>query len=333
VPRIPENILSSVFYLYPTAEEAENGTNRGACGFFVDVRSEATQQTHRYCVTNIHVAFGGCTFLRLNTQAGGTEVFEVPISAWKSHSNDEIADVALAAFRHPDSSRLDISAIQWEDLAGTAAEWEAHCRNWNVGVGDDVIMVGRFVGHDGKQRNQPLVRFGNIAMMPGEHVLDGRGELVEAYLVEMRSLPGFSGSPVFLYIGPADYRGNGTMSKFYEEHFALLGIDTGHKMLTSEIRDRTTRKLAEVPFYVLQNTGVAIVAPASKIRDVLYEEGFVDERKHTDGERLEAHGEEHASSDVAQDQSELERFEGLTQRLLAVTKDEADEVHRTHDQP
>ncbi len=31
--------------------------------------------------------------------------------------------------------------------------------------------------------------------------MDGRSMSVEAYLAEMHSLPGFSGSPVFIYIG------------------------------------------------------------------------------------------------------------------------------------
>ncbi len=87
--------------------------------------------------------------------------------------------------------------------------------------------------------------------------------MVDAYLVEMRSLPGFSGSPVFLHIGPASYRGDGTMTPFYEDDYTLLGIDTGHKLLPSQVRDKTTGRPADVPWRVLQNTGVAIVAPDS----------------------------------------------------------------------
>ena len=38
----------------------------------------------------------------------------------------------------------------------------------NIGPGDEVFMVGRFVAHAGTKKNLPIVRFGNIAMNPNE---------------------------------------------------------------------------------------------------------------------------------------------------------------------
>jgi hypothetical protein len=58
-------------------------------------------------------------------------------------------------------------------------------------------------------------------MMPGAQVEDGRGLRVEAFLTEMRSLPGFSGSPVFVYIGSGSDRGNGTMMPFYSQNIGV----------------------------------------------------------------------------------------------------------------
>ena len=52
----------------------------------------------------------------------------------------------------------------------------------NMGVGDEVFMLGRFISHSGIQKNQPLARFGNIALMPDERILDGRKLRIEAYL-------------------------------------------------------------------------------------------------------------------------------------------------------
>ena len=60
-------------------------------------------------------------------------------------------------------------------------------------------MVGRFVSHEGKQQNSPAVRFGNIAMMQKEKIIDERGVAQESFLVEIRSLPGYSGSAVLIY--------------------------------------------------------------------------------------------------------------------------------------
>jgi hypothetical protein len=144
-----------------------------------------------------------------------------------------------------------------------------------VGVGDDIVMLGRFSGHSGRDFNRPLARFGNIAMMDDEPVKDGRGFLVSAYLVEMRSLPGFSGSPVFLCLGAGSYRGvygaekQAKMMPFYSETIGLLGIDTGHKPITNAVLDGATGKPVEPREDVQQNSGVAIVTPYYKIREVL----------------------------------------------------------------
>lgn len=70
-----------------------------------------------------------------------------------------------------------------------------------IGPGDDVARLGRFITHDGRQRNKPLARFGNIAMMHDNaepiEIAPGRHQV--GLLVECRSLSAFSGSPVFVY--------------------------------------------------------------------------------------------------------------------------------------
>jgi hypothetical protein len=50
--------------------------------------------------------------------------------------------------------------------------------------------------HEGRQKNSPTARFGNIAQMPNEPVIIKRFEQ-ECFLVEARSIGGYSGSPVF----------------------------------------------------------------------------------------------------------------------------------------
>lgn len=173
----------------------------------------------------------------------------------------------------------------------------------------------------------PLARFGNIAMMPGEKVLDGRGMLVEAFLAEMHSIPGFSGSPVFLYLGPGNFRREGQMMPFFSETIGLLGIDTGHKVLPSTVNIKGTGRKADVPWSVLQHTGVAIVAPVWKIQNVLDEEDFVAQRASDEKMWAEKHGDEHASADVAQEFQD-------EQPEAAFTKDDlwagASEGHAAH---
>jgi hypothetical protein len=126
-------------------------------------------------------------------------------------------------------------------------------------------------------------------MMDGERVKDGRGMLVDAYFVEMRSLPGFSGSPVFIAIGAGSYRGvygsdnAAKMMPFYSEHVGLLGLDTGHKPIETDVLDKMTREPVKPAHVIQQNSGVAIVAPYYKIQDLLEGETLVSQR-----ERVEA---------------------------------------------
>jgi hypothetical protein len=111
----------------------------------------------------------------------------------------------------------------------------------NVGPGDEVYFMGRFIAHDGKQRNTPIVRFGSIAMMPREPVHQTQRAFdQESFLIEARSLSGFSGSPVMLYIPPFSHRFRAGKYAWDEKGLAptttmlLLGLDWGSMRLGDE---------------------------------------------------------------------------------------------------
>jgi hypothetical protein len=100
----------------------------------------------------------------------------------------------------------------------------------DIGPGDDVFYVGRFMGHAGKWENNPSVRFGNISMNPNER------EPVEwetatrhysqvGFLVEARSRSGYSGSPVFFLEQHVMNRRRAVVPMF---DVRLLGVDWGH---------------------------------------------------------------------------------------------------------
>jgi hypothetical protein len=252
----------------------------------------------------------------VNKRRGGVETLLIPESAWLDH---EDGDDVCAAPVELKPNRWSVTALPWEDFCPT----EERMDDLNVGVGDDVLMIGRFTGHSGRQQNAPLARFGNIAMMDDELVQDGRGMLVDAYLVEMRSIPGFSGSPVFVVIGAGSYRGvvgneqAASMMPFYSETVGLLGIDTGHKPITLPVLESDTGRPAEPRQIVQQNSGVAIVAPYYKI-DYLLGEQFMEQRKKATKEALK--DPERGTLDVAADESEFERFEDLARQLATTPK-------------
>jgi len=278
MPRVPDELLDAVVFLYPSEQAALSGERAGGTGFVVGTRGPLSDRLFCYLVTNDHVASGGCDVVRVNTERG-VDISRVPASAWLSHPNGD--DVAAAPVDIP--SHWKVRPLDWAAVCPTPERMA----ELNVGIGDDVVMIGRFIGHEGRESNQPVARFGNIALMPGEPVLSGGGQKVQAFLVEMRSLPGFSGSPVFVYIGPASYRSNKKMMPFYSETIGLIGIDTGHKQHSSPVYVRGTTRLVDDSWEVRQNTGVAIVAPYWRIGELLEQPEFVKRRGLNEGERMD----------------------------------------------
>ncbi len=280
MPRIPDQLLNSVVYLFQDEKHALSGDGAGGTGFLIDY-VDGEGKLSSYVVSNIHVVGNGCTTLRINTKGGGVEALEIPNSDWVDHPDAD--DVSVAPIYLEELSEWAVEPLPWGFFCPTPERMD----ELNIGVGDDVFMLGRFSGHSGRQQNQPLARFGSLAMMDDEKVEDGREMLVDAYLVEMRSLPGFSGSPVFLSIGAGSYRGaygtdkQAKMMPFYSETIALLGIDTGHKSLVATVRDKTGKEV-EPARSVQQNSGVAIVAPYYKINDILEGDDLVKQREKAD---------------------------------------------------
>lgn len=60
MPKIPSDILNSVFYLYDSEKAAREGQDFGGTGFFVGVSSRHQGRHHVYGVSNRHVAAGIC---------------------------------------------------------------------------------------------------------------------------------------------------------------------------------------------------------------------------------------------------------------------------------
>jgi hypothetical protein len=143
-------------------------------------------------------------------------------------------------------------------------------------------MVGRFINHEGKQQNRPTLRYGHIAMMPSEPIEDAKsGIKQESYLVECRSMGGYSGSPVFVMVM------NQAMARRRQTSFAnliprgpwLLGINWCHLHYASPIKSRsvdgeasmvmTSPPIIENDEYVLSNSGMAGVVPVTKLIELL----------------------------------------------------------------
>jgi len=68
-----------------------------------------------------------------------------------------------------------------------------------IWIRDEIRLVGRLITRDGNQQNKPVVRFGHLAMMDDAIKRDGE-ERQRSFLIECRSVSGFSGSPVFVNV-------------------------------------------------------------------------------------------------------------------------------------
>lgn len=280
--RIPDAHLRAVVNLYPTDEAARCGTGVGGTGFVFAYVASLADIMIRYVVTNRHVA-ERCSWVRVNAEAG---VHVVDVSAaWRFAA---VADVAVAQLPLPPNVAADVLSI--EALGLTPDERS----RLNIGPGDEIYMCGRFISTEGHERNQPTARFGNISHMPDPTapVEDGRGVHVQAYLVEMRSQSGFSGSPVFLRIPQYSFRGiiGDTSTETNQTLFRLIGLDTGHMTNLMPIIDRSTGLRVDEDWRAVANSGVAIVAPIEEVTDLLDTAAVAGERNETAAAILVARG-------------------------------------------
>ena len=100
MPRIPDMILESVFYLYPSYQAAEFGEHAGGCGFFILVPFDGAQKNHLYMVTNRHVLDKGGLTARINIEADKAVPFDTDDRAWFRHPSGDDLAILLALLRH-----------------------------------------------------------------------------------------------------------------------------------------------------------------------------------------------------------------------------------------
>lgn len=284
VPRIDDNLLNSVAYLYPSEAEAADGVKLGGSGFFVGIRLELPRLELLCVVTNKHIVEAGSATVRVNTPDDKFDIISLDGAKWFYHPDgDDIAvcPIGLNTARHkirsvPNDSFLTKKMIE----------------QYDVGVGDDTFTVGRFISREGKERNIPSVRFGAIAQMPAEPIILEGDVPQESYLIEARSIPGYSGSPIFLAIPPSSAKQPRVNPDLPEEMKAqipellkmvgynpkrntpyqlgpwLLGIDYCHiygkeLVFNSETGDPISN------MHVRSNTGMMGVIPAWRLTDIL----------------------------------------------------------------
>jgi len=284
--RIPDISLKTVGYVCETHRDA-SGVHGDpyATGFFVTVpctSPELQQMEMYYFVGTKHVAEelkDREIHFSVNKKGGGIthEVHRIA-PMWFFHPSDDNADVAVIQVALP-LTTVDISPVQ----IGSFGLPERLTR-LNIGIGDEVHSIGLFSAVPGNEKNTPVVRFGNVSMMPAEQVQTELG-FTEMYLVEARSIGGMSGSPVFVRptFRQKITREDGSYANIFSAGTGetLLGMAQGHW----DVREEEINK----PKFTHDskrgvNYGIALVVPAFKIYETIYQPGLVAMRKYQEAQ-------------------------------------------------
>jgi len=205
MPKITDDVLNSVFFLYATREDALEGKNPGGSGFFLEIGQNI--QTggghHVYGVTNWHVACrDGFSVIRVNAKNGGTDILEFGPEDWEFiPRGPDVAVVPIASelpFTITDQPNK-IATVSIGSFAPRGQSWNS--LDFSVSVGEDALMLGLFVDHHGRGTSIPSARFGNVSMLPHDEapIEQPTGYSAASYVVDMHSRTGFSGSPVFVF--------------------------------------------------------------------------------------------------------------------------------------
>lgn len=257
MPRIPEVLLDTVVYIYPSVPTALAGEKVGGSGFLISMPSKRFDATFQYAVTNRHVVESGNTVIRLNTQSGDMDVLDFDERNWIFHPEGD--DLAIASFPSLDRKLFKYQSIGIEDFLTMEIS-----SKYNVGAGDDTLVIGRFINQEGKQKNTPTVRFGNLSQTTTAKINLSRGFGYfpqESFLVEARSISGYSGSPVILDVAQHDRR-------LRADQYYLLGVQWGYINDWTSLCDQTGTPI-NTGHQVKLNTGMMGVIPAWKIQTLL----------------------------------------------------------------
>jgi hypothetical protein len=283
--RIKDLILKSVGYVAEVVGQSSEGDEyeHAGTGFFVSVPSTVAQgQTYSYFATAKHVAVslqGRMVSFFANGKDGKRAEILSLVPVWFMHPETDLAVAALG-----DVSNLDIVFVSVNLFATEAVISER-----DIGVGDDVFIVGLFAFAPGQESNMPIVRFGNISMIPLDKIyidMGSQSKFVNAYLIEARSIGGLSGSPVFVrptgYI--VDEEAGVKISGLSDRVPYLLGMMHGHW----DIKESEINKYGCIHDSQRGvNVGIGIVIPAYSILELLNDPELATMRQRGDTRFLE----------------------------------------------
>jgi hypothetical protein len=320
--RIPEDLLNATVFLGGKDGRGDRHYRGTAVCVSLPIEDQTMRTACPCLVTAKHnivkaMATYGNVCVRVNS--GDAGAVDIDINEPWTYSDNAASDIAVIPF----PALLGYGTL----LLPLPTSWFATSEiiaSRGIGPGDDLVVMGLFASHVGTRRNLPIVRSGNIASMPQESLIDPKtGGEYDAYLAEVRSIGGLSGSPVFTTLYPAtrptvDDKDSSGLA------FYLLGVIRGHWRADPEMDYGDDFDLSEAEQL---NTGVAIVTPITDAVPILEKEPFVAYRKEMEKALAARSGqvEDSAIADEGDESSEFENFDALVSKLVQVPKSEIDE--------
>jgi hypothetical protein len=275
--RLPANILKCVSFICLKEKGSIEKLHFIGTAFFASVLSEMFPQslaylylvTARHNITEAKVEiekspkkYHPQLFLRVNTSDGKSKTVELP-DGWTFPAN-KATDLAVMF-----AERLADADIDYRHIPLACAATDERIRQHGVGIGSEVFVAGLFSLRQGTHRNLPIARQGSIASMPDEPLIDKELRMkYDAYLTEVLSTKGMSGSPVM--VQSRTY----VMDEDPHCDLLLLGLMKGH--FRDELEGYPKDKGDDF------HAGLSIVVPAPEILKIINGEKLTREREEED---------------------------------------------------
>lgn len=231
--------------------------------------------TARHCITDCDERQP--IYIAVNNKQGGKKPIRTYKRNWKWHKG---TDVAICEVGH----EFELIAASWIHFSLLVPKEGPPDRH--ILLGEDVMTIGLYFRFPGKHTIQPVARFGHISLLPNENEkiaiqLDKNSQVttpVDAYLVEVTSWEGQSGSPVFVSFGNiyewVTIAGQGVEQKVMIVRPPPLCIGLLHGSWIDELPPQHGSNVVH-----RMNMGLTPVIPSHRIIEKLMEDELVKERK------------------------------------------------------
>jgi hypothetical protein len=267
--RVSEDTLKSVVFI---GQEINGQFSPLGSGFLGMVPLPEQELICMFLITADHILDSikedGEFSVRLNRHSGDCRTVTIKKTPIFRHS-DKRNDIAIFFFTFDPTIYDHKCFLLLRDHHIKQLEKYSPC------IGDEVVSIGLYTTHYGITKNVPVVRVGNISMMPNEPIWGKRG-FIEGYLIESRSIAGLSGSPVLLSPPPVRQH-DGKIQHLMGPLLVPIGLCLGyHKVQSAEDQIPVPKFQGEEPGTSLsadeRNTGLAVVVPFARILEMVESE-------------------------------------------------------------